>query len=84
MNKLKMYKTPDCRTCKMIGDRLDAAGLPYTVVDVTEDPAAAQRLKDAGMMQAPVFGWKGKLRTIAEFPQIQKELAAEVAARSGS
>lgn len=77
MNKLKIYKTPDCRTCKMAADRLDAAGLPYTAVDVTEDPAAAQRLKDAGLLQAPVFGWKGRLHTIASFPSIQRELQAE-------
>lgn len=82
MNKLVIYKTPDCRTCKMAADRLDAAGLPYRVVDVTEDPAAAQRLKDAGMLMAPVFGWKGKLRTIAEFPTIQRELATEFAAHN--
>lgn len=84
MNKLKIYKTPDCRTCKMATDRLDAAKLPYSVVDVTEDPAAAQRLADAGMKQAPVFGWKGNLRTIVEFPTIQRELAAEVAAAAAA
>lgn len=80
MNKLKIYKTPGCSTCEMIAKRLTAAGLPFRVVDVSEDPAAAQRLKDAGMLQAPVFGWKGKLHTIASFPGIQRELAAEVAA----
>lgn len=80
MNKLKIYKTPDCVTCGAIMRRLDAMKLPYRVVDVTEDPAAAQRLADAGMKQAPVFGWKGRLRTIAELPTIQRELAAEVAA----
>lgn len=79
-NKLKIYKTTFCPTCNTVTKRLDAAGLPYTLVNVEEDPAAAQRLKDAGMTQAPVFGWKGKLRTIAEFPTIQRELAAEQAA----
>lgn len=79
-NKLKIYKTTLCPTCNTVMKRLDAAGLPYSVVNVEEDPAAAQRLKDAGMIQAPVFGWKGKLRTIVEFPTIQRELAAEHAA----
>ncbi|RKN67643.1 glutaredoxin [Microbacterium sp. CGR2] len=79
-NKLKIYKTTICATCNTVMKRLDAAALPYTVVNVEEDEAAAQRLKDAGMERAPVFGWKGKLRTIAEFPTIQRELAAEQAA----
>lgn len=77
MNKLKIYKTPECSTCGMVLRRLDKAGLPYRVVNVDEDPEAARRLKDAGMLQAPVFGWKGRLRTIAEFPQIEKELREE-------
>lgn len=79
-NKLKIYKTTFCPTCITIMKRLDDAELPYSVVNVEEDAAAAQRLKDAGMERAPVFGWKGKLRTIAEFPTIQRELAAEQAA----
>ncbi|WP_406245893.1 glutaredoxin family protein [Microbacterium sp. M] len=76
-NKLKIYRTTNCRTCHTIITRLEDAGLPHSVVNVEEDPAAAQRLKDAGMTQAPVFGWKGKLRTIAEFPTIERELRAE-------
>lgn len=79
-NKLKIYKTTLCPTCSAVFRRLDAAKLPYSVVNVEEDLDAAQRLKDAGMMQAPVFGWKGKLRTIAELPDILKELAAQQAA----
>lgn len=79
-SKLKIYKTTICATCTAVIKSLEAAGLPFTVVNVEEDPAAAQRLKDAGMERAPVFGWKGKLRTIAEFPTIKQELAAEQAA----
>lgn len=79
-NKLKIYKTPTCSTCSMVFRRLDAAELPYSIVDVTEDEAAAQRLKDAGMLMAPVFGWKGQLRTIAEFPTILRELGEQEAA----
>lgn len=58
----------------MIIKRLEEANLPHSVVNVEDDAAAAQRLKDAGMTQAPVFGWKGKLHTIADFPAIQREL----------
>lgn len=78
-NKLKIYKTTRCSTCGAVFRRLDADSLPYSVVNVEEDLDAAQRLKDAGMLQAPVFGWKGKLRTIAELPEIIRELRAQQA-----
>lgn len=76
-DKLIIYKTTICATCNTAIKRLDAAGLPYTVVNVEEDPAAAQRLKDAGMERAPVFGWRGKLRTIVDLPTIERELKAQ-------
>lgn len=79
-NKLKVYKTTHCPTCKVAFKRLDLAGLPYSVVNVEEDAGAAQRLKDAGFQQAPVFGWKGRLHTIADFPTIFRELSAQEAA----
>lgn len=79
-NKLKVYKTTFCPTCKVAFKRLDAAGLPYSVINVEEDAEAAQRLKDAGFQQAPVFGWKGRLHTIAEFGTIFSELQAQEAA----
>lgn len=79
-NKLKVYKTTLCPTCKVAFDRLDAAGLPYSVVNVEEDAVAAQRLKDAGFQQAPLFGWKGELHTIADFSRIMRELQEERAA----
>ena len=79
-NKLKIYTTTQCNTCKMAMRRLDDAGLPYTAVNIEEDPVAAERIKGEGATQAPVFGWKGKLRTLAEFPQIQQELAEQEAA----
>lgn len=76
-NKLKIYKTTHCPTCTVVMRRLDRAGLPYSVVNVEEDAEAAERLKRNGFTQAPVFGWKGELRTIAEMPQIEKELRAQ-------
>lgn len=79
-NKLKVYKTTFCPTCKVAFKRLDAAGLPYTVVNVEEDAEAAARLKREGFQQAPVFGWKGALHTIADFPRIFRELSDQEAA----
>lgn len=79
-NKLKIYTTTTCSTCKMAMRRLDAAGLPYTSVNIEEDPASAARIKGEGAVQAPAFGWKGKLHTLADFPRILQELAEQEAA----
>lgn len=79
-NKLKVYKTTNCSTCGMVFGRLDRDDLPYSVVNVEEDEAAARRLKDAGMKQAPIFGWKGELHTIVEFSRIHAELKEQEAA----
>ena len=77
MNKLRIYKTTNCPSCRMVMGRLDREGLPYSVTNVEEDEAAALRLKDAGMQMAPVFGWKGNLHTLADFPTIHRELAEQ-------
>lgn len=67
---LIIYTTPDCRTCGAATRKLDAEGIPYTKVDVTEDAEAAERLRRNGLTQAPVFGWHGHLHTIAGLPDI--------------
>jgi glutaredoxin len=74
MNKLDIYKTPTCVTCGAIMRRLDAQGIPYNVIDITEDLAAGERLRQAGFLQAPVFGYRGKLTTIAGLPDITREI----------
>ena len=38
---LTMYSTPWCGYCHRLQGQLDREGIPYTVVDIAEDPAAA-------------------------------------------
>ncbi len=39
--KLTMYSTPWCGYCHRLGAQLDRAGIPYVVIDIEQDPAAA-------------------------------------------
>ena len=75
-NKLTVYTQPGCAPCKASKARLDREGIPYTEIDVTTDDAAHARLRTAGLQQAPVFGWGGKLGTIADLPRIIREAKA--------
>lgn len=38
---LTMYSTPWCGYCRRLAAQLDREGIPYTVVDIEQDPAAA-------------------------------------------
>jgi mycoredoxin len=38
---LTMYSTPWCGYCHRLQGQLDREGIAYTVVDIAEDPAAA-------------------------------------------
>jgi glutaredoxin-like protein NrdH len=50
-----VYTKPGCQPCRMTKRKLDAAGIYYTEVDVTEDPTALQYVKETlGYTGAPV------------------------------
>lgn len=49
-----VYGQPGCMPCKATTRRLDRAGVPYTYVDVTTDPAAFQAVRDHGYNSTPV------------------------------
>lgn len=49
-----VYSTPNCGQCRMTYQVLDRQGVPYTVVDVSENPAALEYVQDLGYSQAPV------------------------------
>jgi len=52
---ITVYTKPSCVQCDATYRALDAAGLVYEVVDVTENAAAlAHVTEDLGYMQAPV------------------------------
>lgn len=51
---ITVYSKPACVQCTATTRALDARGLEYSVVDLTEDPAAMDRVTALGYRQAPV------------------------------
>ena len=49
-----VYTKPQCVQCNMTYRALDAKGISYTKVDITEDAQALEMVKSLGYMQAPV------------------------------
>lgn len=65
-----LYTTPTCGTCKVAERRLDAAGVAFEKVDLTEHPDALLDIKErlgiepGQKVQLPVIGFEGELHTI--------------------
>ena len=51
---ITIYSKPNCPQCAATKRAIDRLGAPYTVVDITTDPAALATLQEAGFRQAPV------------------------------
>ncbi|MGA1813720.1 glutaredoxin-like protein NrdH [Frondihabitans sp. 4ASC-45] len=51
---ITVYSKPNCMQCKMSYRALDAKGLTYQVIDVTESDAALEYVKELGYLTAPV------------------------------
>ncbi|PYE83733.1 glutaredoxin-like protein NrdH [Pseudoroseicyclus aestuarii] len=51
---ITVYSKPACVQCTATTRALDAKGLDYKVVDVTEDEAALAHVTELGYRQAPV------------------------------
>ncbi|QFT45406.1 Glutaredoxin-like protein NrdH [Roseivivax sp. THAF40] len=51
---ITVYSKPACVQCTATTRALDARGLPYEVVDLTENAAAMDRVQALGYRQAPV------------------------------
>lgn len=51
---ITVYSKPACVQCTATTRALDAKGITYTVVDLTEDQAAMERVTSLGYRQAPV------------------------------
>lgn len=49
-----IYTKPNCVQCNATYRAMDAKGIPYTVIDLTEDPAALELVRSLGYLQAPV------------------------------
>ncbi|SEN93052.1 glutaredoxin domain-containing protein [Cryobacterium luteum] len=61
---LTVYTLPNCMQCTMTTRALDAANLPYTVIDLTTDKRATDLMHQFGYTSAPVVvaravSWSG-------------------------
>lgn len=59
-----VYTKPSCVQCNATYRALDSQGIEYDIVDLTEDPAALEIVKQLGHLQAPVVvtddeNWSG-------------------------
>lgn len=51
---ITVYSKPNCVQCTATYRALDAGGITYEVVDLSEEPAAFELVKQLGYLQAPV------------------------------
>ncbi|WP_026550768.1 glutaredoxin-like protein NrdH [Arthrobacter sp. Br18] len=49
-----VYTKPACVQCNATYRALDRKGITYQSVDISEDPAALERVRSMGYLQAPV------------------------------
>lgn len=63
---LTVYSKPDCENCEKTKTLLDDLKVPYTVEDLSLNPAALAHVKSLGFRAAPVVipadgtkGWSG-------------------------
>lgn len=49
-----VYSQPSCTQCTATYRKLDAMGVPYTVVDMSQDREARDYVMSLGFQQAPV------------------------------
>ena len=71
---ITVYTKPSCVQCNATYRALDSKGIEYEVLDLSEDPAALERVKSLGYLQAPVVvagdaHWSGfrpdRIKTLA-------------------
>ncbi|AVO39279.1 glutaredoxin-like protein NrdH [Pukyongiella litopenaei] len=51
---ITVYSKPACVQCTATTRALDARGVSYEIVDLTQDPAAMELVQGLGYRQAPV------------------------------
>lgn len=50
-----IYTQPGCTPCKAMVARFSSRGVPYELVDISEDGAAFDRMQQAGIASTPAF-----------------------------
>ena len=52
--KVIVYSTPNCQPCRATCKALDAAGVEYEKVDISQDEEARKKCLDMGFQSLPV------------------------------
>ena len=76
---LTMYSTPWCGYCRRLKAQLDREGIEYTVVDIEQDPAAAEFVMsvNGGNQTVPTVTFPdGTALTNPSIKQVKNRLAA--------
>lgn len=74
-----MYSTPWCGYCHRLKGQLDREGIPVTVVDIEEDPSAADIVRQInnGNQTVPTLVYSdGSAQTNPSVKQVKEKLAA--------
>jgi mycoredoxin len=76
---LTMYSTPWCGYCRRLASQLDREGIKYTVVDIEQDPAAAEYVMsvNGGNRTVPTVTFPdGTALTNPSITEVKRQLAA--------
>lgn len=74
-----MYSTPWCGYCHRLRSQLDREGIPYDVVDIEQDPSAADLVMqvNGGNQTVPTLVYAdGSAQTNPSVAQVKQKLAA--------
>jgi mycoredoxin len=74
-----MYTTPWCGYCHRLKSQLDREGISYEIVDIEQDPGAAQIVESAngGNQTVPTLVYTdGTAQTNPSVAQVKEKLAA--------
>jgi mycoredoxin len=77
--RFTMYTTPWCGYCHRLKSQLDREGIAYDVVDIEQDPAAADLVMqvNGGNQTVPTLVYAdGSAQTNPSLAQVKQKLAA--------
>lgn len=78
MSQFTMYTTPWCGYCHRLKSQLDREGVSYDIVDIEQDPSAAEIVMAAngGNQTVPTLVYAdGTAQTNPSLKQVQEKLA---------
>ena len=79
MSNVTMYSTPWCGYCHRLKGQMDRAGIAYDVVDIEQDPSAAEIVMavNNGNQTVPTLVYSdGTAQTNPSLKQVEEKLAA--------